>query len=153
MTLHNLPDLLAALPRDAALLGIDYGRRRIGIALSDAHRGIAGPYAVLRRGRLAANAAEILAIARREGVAALVVGLPLETDGRPGRAAQAARDWAHALAGATGLPVAMADERYSTAAVRERAAAQGVSLRAADAHAAAEFLSAALLAAVRLPPS
>ena len=149
MTLHNLTELLAGLPRDAAVLGIDYGRRRIGIALADAHRGIAGPYAVLRRSKLATNAAEILAIAKREKVAALVVGLPLETDGRPGRAAQAARDWAHALAAATGLPVAMADERYSTATVRERAAEQGVSLREADAHAAAEFLSAALMDAGR----
>ncbi len=147
MTLHNLAELLADLPRDAAVLGIDYGRRRIGIALSDAHRGIAGPYAVLRRGKLAANAAEILAIARREKVAALIVGLPLETDGVAGRAAQAARDWAHALAAATGLPVAMADERYSTAEVRERAAEQGVALHEADAHAAAAFLSAALIGA------
>ena len=149
MALHNLAELLAGLPRDAAVLGIDYGRRRIGIALSDAHRGMAGPYAVLRRGRLAANAAEILAIARREGVVALVVGLPLETDGTAGRAAQAARDWAHALAAATGLPVAMADERYSTAVVRGRAAEQGVALREADAHAAAEFLTAALMAVER----
>ena len=147
MTLHNLAELLAGLPRDAAVLGIDYGRRRIGIALSDAHRGIAGPYAVLRRGKLAVNAAEILAIAEREEVAALIVGLPLETDGTAGRAAQAARDWAHALAAATGLPVAMADERYSTSAVRGRAAEQGRALRDADAHAAAEFLSAALMEA------
>ena len=145
MTLHNLAELLAGLPRDAAVLGIDYGRRRIGIALSDAHRGIAGPYGVLRRGKLSVNAAEILAIARREEVAALVVGLPLETDGTAGAAAQAARDWAHALAAATGLPVAMADERYSTAVVHERAVEQGVRLREADAHAAAEFLSAALM--------
>lgn len=145
MALHNLAELLAGLPSDAAVLGIDYGRRRIGIALSDAHRGIAGPYAVLRRGKLAVNVAEILTIVEREQVAALIVGLPLETDGTPGRAAQAARDWAHALAAATGLPVAMADERYSTATVRERAAERGRGLREADAHAAAEFLSVALM--------
>lgn len=149
MALHNLTELLAQLPRDAAVLGIDFGRRRIGIALSDAFRGMAGPYAVLRRRRLAANAAEIVAIAEREKVAALIVGLPLETDGTAGQAAQAARDWAHGLAAATGLPVAMADERYSTSAVRERAAEQGVALREADAHAAAEFLSAALMDAAR----
>lgn len=149
MALHNLTDLLAQLPRDAAVLGIDFGRRRIGIALSDAFRGMAGPYAVLRRGKLAANAAEIMAIAEREQVAALIVGLPLETDGTAGRAAQAARDWAHGLAAVTGLPVAMVDERYSTSTVRERAAEQGRALREADAHAAAEFLSAALMDATR----
>ena len=73
--------------------------------------------AALRRGKLAANAAEIAAIARREGAGGLVVGLPLSMDGHAGPAAQAARDWAHALSAATGLPAALWDERLSSSAV------------------------------------
>jgi len=68
-------------------------------------------------GELAANAAEIRAIAEKERAGGLVVGLPLSLDGRAGPAAQAVRDWAHALSAATGLPTALADERLSTAAV------------------------------------
>ena len=62
-------------------------------------------------------AAAIARIARAEGVGGLVVGLPLEMDGTFGAAAQAARDWAHALSDATGLPTSLWDERLSTAAV------------------------------------
>ena len=47
----------------------------------------------------------------------LIVGLPLSMDGTAGPAAQAARDWTHALSSATGLPAAMWDERLSSAAV------------------------------------
>jgi putative Holliday junction resolvase len=47
----------------------------------------------------------------------LVVGLPLSLDGTAGPAAQAARDWTHALSAATGLPAALWDERLSSAAV------------------------------------
>jgi putative Holliday junction resolvase len=63
------------------------------------------------------NAAEIAAIAAREGVGGLVVGLPLAPDGGLSPAAQAARDWARAIAAATGLALAFWDERFSSAAV------------------------------------
>ena len=78
---------------------------------------LASPYGSLRRGKLRDNAAEITAIARKEDAGGLVVGLPLSMDGSVGPAAQAARDWAVALAEATGLPVALWDERLSSAAV------------------------------------
>lgn len=117
MPIINLTDLRAALPRGMRLIGLDPGQRTIGVALSDTTLMIASPYGSLRRGRLATTAAEIAAIARREGAGGLVVGLPLGMDGTAGRAAQAARDWTHALSAATGLPAALWDERLSTAAV------------------------------------
>ncbi len=117
MPIINLTDLRAALPRGIRLIGLDPGQRTIGVALSDTTLMIASPYGSLRRGRLAATAAEIAAIARREGAGGLVIGLPLAMDGTAGRAAQAARDWTHALSAATGLPAALWDERLSTAAV------------------------------------
>ena len=73
--------------------------------------------AAIKRGKLRDNAAEIVAIARKEGAGGLVVGLPLSMDGSVGPAAQAARDWALALSEATGLPTALWDERLSSAAV------------------------------------
>jgi len=74
------------------------------------------PFGGLKRGKLQANAAEILAIARRENAGGLVIGLPLSMDGSIGPAAQSARDWALALSEATGLPAALFDERLSSAA-------------------------------------
>lgn len=117
MGIINLTDLAARLPDGARLIGLDPGRRTIGVALSDVSRMVATPHASLARGKLAQNAAEIAAIARREGAGGLVVGLPLSLDGTPGPAAQAARDWTHALSAATGLDAALWDERLSTAAV------------------------------------
>jgi putative Holliday junction resolvase len=117
MPLFNLHELRAQLPRDGRLLGIDPGSKTIGLALSDVRLMLASPYGSLRRGKLKQNAAEIAAIARKEGAFGLVVGLPLSMDGSVGPAAQAAQDWTLALSDATGLPAALWDERLSSAAV------------------------------------
>ena len=114
LNIAGLRDILAPGQR---LLGIDPGRRAIGIALSDVTLMLASPYRTLKRSKLATNAAEIAEIARRENAAGLVVGLPLSMDGSLGPAAQAARDWTHALSAATTLPATMWDERLSSAAV------------------------------------
>ncbi len=116
MPLLSIQELRARLRPGQRLIGIDPGRRTIGLALSDVGVMLASPYGSLRRGRLRDNVAEILGIARREDAGGLVVGFPLSMDGSVGPAAQAARDWAQAVSEATGLPVALWDERLSTAA-------------------------------------
>jgi putative Holliday junction resolvase len=144
----NLGELRSQLPRHARLLGLDPGRVRIGVALSDVSLMLASPYGVLKRGKLAGNAAELAAIARREGAGGLVVGLPLGMDGRFGPAAQAAKDWGLAIGEATALPVALWDERLSSAAVNRAMIAADVTrakrAEAVDAAAAAWMLQGAL---------
>jgi putative Holliday junction resolvase len=108
--------LRTLLTKDQRLIGIDPGSKTIGLALSDVRLMLASPFGSLRRGKLKANAAEILAIARKENAGGLVVGLPLSMDGTAGPEAQSARDWALALSEATGLPAALFDERLSSAA-------------------------------------
>lgn len=117
MPLLEMPALRARLTRHQRLIGIDPGRRTIGVALSDVSLTLASPFGSLKRGKLRDNAAEIVKIAIKEDAGGLVVGLPLSMDGSVGPAAQAVRDWALALADATGLPAALWDERLSTAAV------------------------------------
>jgi putative Holliday junction resolvase len=149
MPLADLRDLRAALPRHARLLGIDPGAKVLGLALSDVSLMIATPYGSLKRGKLGRTAEEIRAIARKEGVGGLLVGLPLSMDGSVGPAAQAARDWAGALAAATGLPAALWDERLSSSAVNRMLIAEADLSRAkrarvVDGAAAAWTLQAAL---------
>jgi putative Holliday junction resolvase len=115
MPLFNLPELMARLAPNARLIGLDPGARRIGVALSDVRCQLASPYTTIHKARLRHNAAEIRAIADAEGAGGLVIGLPLGDDGRLGPAAQAARDWAHAMSSATGLPACMWDETLTTA--------------------------------------
>ena len=117
MALINLDDLRTGLARNQRILGIDPGRRRIGLALSDVRLVLASPFGTLARRKLSENVVEIQAIARSQGVGGLVVGLPLSMDGSFGPAAQAARDWARDLSEATGLAATMWDERLSSAAV------------------------------------
>ena len=117
MPLLSMKDLRATLVRDQRLIGLDPGTRIIGVALTDVGVSLASPYGSIRRRKLRDNAAEIVGIARKEGAGGLVVGFPLSMDGSVGPAAQAARDWALALSDATGLPVALWDERLSSAAV------------------------------------
>ncbi len=151
-----LAGLRASLAPQQRLIGLDPGSKTIGVALSDVRLTLASPYGSLRRGKLAANAAEIAAIARGEGAGGLVVGLPLLMDGTLGPAAQAARDWTLALSEATGLPAALWDERLSSAAVNRFLIGEADLSRkkragAVDRMAAAWMLQGALDAAV--PPA
>ncbi|GBR04573.1 Holliday junction resolvase RuvX [Acetobacter oeni] len=117
MALFNIAELMADLGPGQRLLGIDPGAKSVGLALSDVMRMVASPYGTLKREKLSVMAGKISAIIREHGVAGLVVGLPLSLDGQFGPAAQAARDWALALSGLVGVPVAMWDERLSSSAV------------------------------------
>jgi len=151
MPLFNLTDFLASLAPGARLMGLDPGARRIGVALSDVNRRMASPYGTLARLRLKINAEEIKAIIAKERVGGLVIGLPLGMDGTFNPAAQAARDWGHAVAAATSLPTYMQDESSSTADTHEMLIGQmdmGRIRRGAiiDKMAAANILQSALAA-------
>lgn len=149
MPLFNLAEMRAALPRGERLLGLDPGSKLVGVALSDPTLMLASPYGTLKRGKLLPLAAELRAIAAKEGAGGLVVGLPLSMDGSFGPAAHSARDWAKALSDAAGLPAAMWDERLSSAAVnrmmiQEADLSRAKRARAVDRAAAAWMLQAAL---------
>ena len=154
MPIFNMAELRAALPRHSRLIGVDPGAKTIGLALSDVLLMLATPYGSLPRGKLGRTAADLAAIAKKEGAGGLVVGLPLSMDGSFGPAAQAAKDFGRALADAAGLPVAFWDERLSSAAVNramiEADVTRAKRAKAVDAAAAAWMLQAALDAS--LPP-
>lgn len=155
MALYNLSAFFTILPSNRPLLGIDPGARRIGVALSDVNRRIASPYGTLQRTKLKQNAAEINAIALREGVCGLIIGLSLDVEQKLGPRAQAARDWAHGLSNETGLDVAMVDESYSTLETHELLIEAGISrarrAEIVDKLAAANILQRALDAMHDLP--
>lgn len=117
MPLFNMTDLRAQLQPGQRLIGLDPGARTVGMALSDVSLLLATPHSAFPRGKLAAAAASVLALARKEGAGGFVAGWPLSMDGTMGPAGQAARDWARALSEATGLPGALWDERLSSSAV------------------------------------
>ena len=102
------------------LLGIDLGRRRIGVAVAD-EAGSARPLATLARGQNVAQDAVVIArLAAEQRAGELVVGLPLSLDGRVGPQAEETTRWAEGIASLTGLPVALRDERLTTSRAGER---------------------------------
>ena len=79
MALFNLTEFCALCwPRDERLIGLDPGTKTIGVALSDVAPDRPRPTPCCARGKMKQNAAEIAAIAAREGAGGLVVGLPLD---------------------------------------------------------------------------
>jgi putative Holliday junction resolvase len=102
-------------------LGIDLGSRRIGIALGDLDLGTAAPLTTLSRARtIDEDARVLLRMASEQRAQVLVVGLPLDKDGTEGPQAQLTREWATAVATATGMPLRFRDERLSSVRAEER---------------------------------
>jgi putative Holliday junction resolvase len=96
------------------LLGLDYGRVRIGLAVSDYDRIIASPLATYTGKSEAADATYFAKNIADLQVVAIVVGLPLHSDGRESDMSQEARIFAKWLNGVTNLPIVFWDERFST---------------------------------------
>jgi putative Holliday junction resolvase len=134
-----------SLPRAGRLLSVDWGEKRIGLAISDETQLIATPLGtVTRRAGKRFPMPAFLEHVMAETPAGILVGLPLESSGDEGSAAREAREMAATIGGRTYLPVELWDERMSTARALAAIREQGGSTRGrrdeVDALAAAVFL-------------
>jgi putative Holliday junction resolvase len=107
-------------------LGIDFGERRIGVAISDPGGTFALPLTTLERRDDASAARAIAEIAAREGIGRIVVGEPLRSDGSAGSAALRARAFADRIGRECGLPVETLDESLTSHEADARLAEAGV---------------------------
>jgi putative Holliday junction resolvase len=102
------------------LLAVDWGERRIGLALSDETQTLAQPLATLtRRTGKRFPMQPLLDHVQTHGVVGIVVGLPLDESGAEGEPARAARQLAADIERRSGRPVELWDERFTTARVRQ----------------------------------
>ena len=107
------------------LLGIDYGRKRLGLALSDEGGVLASPLPVYRRsGALADDIAFLRRLVKEWSVGMIVIGLPLNMDGSTGEMAEEVTRFAARIEGEIGLPIVPIDERL-TSVEAERALIEG----------------------------
>jgi putative Holliday junction resolvase len=148
MPVLALMEAAALLPARGALLGLDLGTKTIGVAASDPDRRLAAPVETVARQRFSLDAQRLLDLAAERRAAGFVLGLPINMDGTEGARAQSTRAFARNLAKLTALPIALWDERLSTAAV-ERALIAADASRAKrkaviDQHAATYILQGAL---------
>src|SRR6204780_4529074 len=148
MPVLPLMDAAALLPARGALIGLDPGTKTIGVASSDPDRRLATPVETVARQRFGLDAQRLLDLAAERRAIGFVLGLPINMDGTEGARAQSTRAFARNLAKHTALPIALWDERLSTAG-GERGVTPADASRAKrkaviDQHAATYILQGAL---------
>jgi putative holliday junction resolvase len=148
MPVAPLTEIATLLPARGALIGLDLGTKTIGVAVSDPDRRVAAPVETIMRKRFALDAQRVIALAAERRAVAYVLGLPVNMDGSEGPRAQATRAFARNFAKLTELPIALWDERLSTAAVERALIAADLSRAkrkaVIDQHAATYILQGAL---------
>jgi putative Holliday junction resolvase len=96
------------------ILGIDYGRARIGLALADARTALPQPLDTLKRINRNEDMRRLREVVRTHGVMQIVVGLPLRLDGSRGEMAEEASRFGERVRKQLGIPVEMVDERLTS---------------------------------------
>ena len=107
----------AVLKPHRAIIGLDYGGKRLGIAVSDLLWLAATPYKILYRTTLEKDLTELKKIIEEKEIQAIVIGLPLQMNGEEGEIAKEVRAFATRLEEAFGLPILFWDERLSSSAM------------------------------------
>ena len=115
------------MPTEGALFGIDFGTKRIGVAISNPEQTMAMPLENYTLRKLDLDAAWLRQLARGYGVRGLVIGLPVHMSGDEGGKAKQAREFGLWAADATELPVTWWDERYSSSVADWRMDQSGLS--------------------------
>lgn len=104
----------SGIPAKGRIAGVDFGKSRIGIALSDPGRVLATPWAVYERRNAQQDAEYFRKLVEKEEVVLFVVGLPVHCDGTESESSLAAREFGKWLEDVTKTPVVFMDERFST---------------------------------------
>lgn len=136
------PDFKKSIPAGRPIIGIDYGMKRIGVALSDKEHRAAYPFKIIARLK------ELDDIVASREAGAFVVGLPLQTDGQEGAIVHSVHLFVARLIEKYGLPVFLMDERYTSKQAEYRLKSSYMSdkklAKRLDAEAAAVILQRAL---------
>ncbi|MCK5374231.1 MAG: Holliday junction resolvase RuvX [Alphaproteobacteria bacterium] len=123
--IDRLENIAKFCPEDVRLLGMDVGKKTIGLALADSAKGLATPLLTIRRTKFTKDIKELEIVIRDYDVGGYVIGYPLNMNGSEGPGCQSVRDFSHeferqiseGLRPEGGLWVALYDERLSTASV------------------------------------
>lgn len=114
-----LPDF-KAFPRSGRIIGIDWGQRRVGVAVSDSSRQFVFVRDVISVPRGANNHADVVArVAEEEGACGIVVGLPVRNDGTDSDTTKMVRDFILELSQKTDLPICTIEENLTSVMAQE----------------------------------
>ena len=110
----DIEEFKKKLDKKSRLMGIDPGRKRVGIAISDENKIIATPYTTLIKNKYSEFLKEIIKIYNENQIKGIVVGNPINMDGSPSQSSQSAKDLAINLSKDVTENVTLWDERLSS---------------------------------------
>lgn len=140
----RMEEFAADLPPMRALMGLDFGTKTIGVAVSDRMRSVASGIETVRRKKFTLDAGRLVEIAQGREIGGIVMGLPRNMDGSEGPRAQSTRAFARNLSRLLDLPIGFWDERLSTVAA-ERALLEADTSRARRAEVVDQVAAAYIL--------
>ena len=140
----SMEEFTAALPAMRAVMGLDFGTKTIGVAVSDRMRSIASGIETVRRKKFTQDANRLVELAQGREIGGIVLGLPRNMDGSEGPRAQSTRAFARNLSRVLDLPMVFWDERLSTVAA-ERALLEADTSRARRAEVVDQVAAAYIL--------
>ena len=112
----DIEDFKKSIGNKSRLLGIDPGKKRIGLAISDEDKLVSTPLKTILKKKNFNFIKEIKEIIEENNIKGIVVGNPINMDGSKGPSAQSANDFAKYLSNNISIPVTMWDERLSSEA-------------------------------------
>jgi len=110
----DIEDFKKKLDKKSRLMGIDPGRKRVGIAISDENKIIASPYTTIIKNKYSDFVKEIIEIFKENQIKGIVVGNPINMDGTSSNSSQSAKDLAINLSKDVTENVVLWDERLSS---------------------------------------
>ena len=110
----DIEEFRKKLDKKSRLMGIDPGRKRIGIAISDENKIIATPYTTIIKNKYSDFLKEIIKVVEENHVEGIVIGNPINMDGSSSQSSQSAKDLAINLSKDITENVTLWDERLST---------------------------------------
>lgn len=145
----DLKDFKNSLNPKTAVIGFDFGTKRLGVAISDLSRTIATSYKIIERKSFEKDINQIKQIIKEREIGGMIYGLPKQMNGIEGETAELTRTFANKVFEATKLPYTFWDERLSSLAVeniliKEADMSRAKRKKILDASAAAYILQAAL---------
>ncbi len=117
MEYKNIKEFKKILPVNKAVLGFDFGEKRLGVAVSDLSKIVASSHKIIYRNSFDKDLSEIQNIIKEKEIGAIVYGLPLQMNGEEGYTAKLVREFADKIATQVDLPYFFWDERLSSSAV------------------------------------
>jgi putative Holliday junction resolvase len=110
----NIEEFEKKIDRKSRLLGIDPGKKRVGIAVCDENKIVATPYSTIIKNNFSNLLSEINKIISDNDIRGIVIGYPINMDGSPSQSSQSAKDLAINLSKNISIPITMWDERLSS---------------------------------------